>query len=84
MDNLATKPSSWYDGAVNGLSYQQKLNMKHIYTNIDLVWLYYQEYGVTTPDIFTRWVTTIYNKDYVTVSSIERGISIINWSTPQT
>ena len=31
MDNLATKPSSWYDGSVNVLSDQQKFNMNHIY-----------------------------------------------------
>ena len=43
MDNIATKKTSLYDGSVNGLSDQQKLNMNHIYLHPDLIWLYSQE-----------------------------------------
>ena len=78
MDNLSTKPPSRYDGTVNVLSDQKTFSMDHIYLHQYLVWLYLQEYGVTTTDIFTRWVATIYNIDYVPVYSIVRGIRIIN------
>ena len=43
MDNIATKKTLLYDGSVNGLSDQQKLNMNHIYLHPDLIWLYSQE-----------------------------------------
>ena len=84
MDNIATKPLSWYDGSVNGLTDQQTFNINHIYLHIDLVWFYSQEYMVETPEILTIQATNIYNTEYVTVSSIVNDISIINLSTPQT
>ena len=57
--------------------------MNHIYIHKDLVWLYYQEYGVTTPETLIELATTIYNTYYVPVSYITYGISIIKLSTPQ-
>ena len=42
MEILATKPSSWYDGSVNGLSDEQTFNMNHIYIHPDMVLLYSQ------------------------------------------
>ena len=84
MDNLATEQKYWYDGSEDGLSDKQTSILKHIYLHPDLVWLYYQKYGATYTEVLTIWVTTIYNKDYAPVSLIERGIIIINLSTPQT
>ena len=78
MNNIDTKPQSQYDGSVNEILDQQKFNMNHIYLLPDLVWLYYQKYGLTTPDKLIRWLTTIYNTYYVPVSSINCGISIVN------
>ena len=31
MNNIDTKPSSWYDGSVKVFPDQQKINIKHIY-----------------------------------------------------
>ena len=55
MDNISTKPSSWYYGSVNGLLDHQTFNMNHVYIHPDMLWFYSQEYIVATSKLTKIW-----------------------------
>ena len=84
MDNITTKPSSIYDGSVNGILDQQTFNTNHIYIHPYLCGCIPKDAGLQLPSYLSYGLTNIHNTGKVSVSSILRGISIKNWSTTQT